>query len=107
MSDSGVSMVSLGPIFGLLALLVLLAWGVQWARKRVAPTGSGEGAELRLVSHLAVGPQQRVAVVEVNGPNGAVQLTLGVTAHSINLLHTQAVQPAAKPAIQPPGKPAS
>ncbi|MCU0931827.1 MAG: flagellar biosynthetic protein FliO [Serpentinimonas sp.] len=97
MSDSGVSMVSLGPIFGLLALLVLLAWGIQWARKRVAPTGSGEGAELRLVNHLAVGPQQRVAVVEVNGPNGSVQLTLGVTAHSINLLHTQALTPPNQP----------
>lgn len=77
------------PALGLLLVMVLLAWGVHWVRKRMAPTGSGLGADLRLVSQLMVGPQQRVVVVEVNGPDGPVQLTLGVTPQHISALHTQ------------------
>ena len=77
------------PALGLLLVMVLLAWGVHWVRKRMAPTGSGLGADLRLVSQLMVGPQQRVVVVEVNGPTGPVQLTLGVTPQHISALHTQ------------------
>lgn len=77
------------PALGLLLVMVLLAWGVHWMRKRIAPSGSGLGADLRLVSQLMVGPQQRVVVVEVNGPDGPVQLTLGVTPQHICALHTQ------------------
>jgi flagellar protein FliO/FliZ len=79
------------PALGLLLLMGLLAWGVQWIRKRTAPVGTGQGAELRIVSQLMVGPQQRVVVVELDGPQGPVQLTLGVTPQSVNTLHTQAV----------------
>jgi len=77
------------PALGLLLVMVLLAWGVHWVRKRMAPSGSGLGADLRLVSQLMVGPQQRVVVVEVNGPDGPVQLTLGVTPQHISALHAQ------------------
>lgn len=77
------------PALGLLLLLVLLAWVVQWMKKRVTPKGSGLGTELRLVSHLSLGPQQRIAVVEVQGPQGTVQLTLGVTPQHVRTLHTQ------------------
>ncbi len=94
------SVVSFAPALGLLALMVLLAWGVQWVRKRMAPVGSGEGADLRLVSQLALGPQQRVVVVEVSGPSGPVQLTLGVTPQQISVLHTQPVAASpARPAV--------
>ena len=82
-------MMSFVPALGLLVLLVLFAWGVQWMKKRVTPKGSGVGTELRLVSHLSLGPQQRVAVVEVQGPQGTVQLTLGVTPQHVRTLHTQ------------------
>lgn len=97
------SVVSFAPALGLLALMVLLAWGVQWFRKRMVPPGSGEGAALRLVSHLALGPQQRVVVVEVNGPSGPVQLTLGVTPQHISALHIQPVSASsARPATSVP-----
>jgi len=83
------------PALGLLLVMALLAWGVHWVRKRIAPSGSGLGADLRLVSQLMVGPQQRVVVVEVNGPDGPVQLTLGVTPQHISALHAQRLDAAA------------
>lgn len=76
------------PVLGLLVLLVLLAWGVQWIKRRVTPAGTGLGAEMRVVSQIMLGPQQRVVVVEVNGPSGPVQLTLGVTPQHVRTLHT-------------------
>jgi flagellar protein FliO/FliZ len=82
---------AIGPALGLLLLMGLLAWGVHWIRKRTAPTGTGQGAKLRLVSQIMLGTQQRVAVVELEGPEGPVQLTLGITPQQINTLHTQKV----------------
>jgi len=86
---------SFAPALGLLLLMALLAWGVHWIKKRTAPLGTGQGASLRLVSQLALGPQQRVVVVELEGPEGPVQLTLGVTPQQINSLHMQKVPPIA------------
>lgn len=82
--------VALAPALGLLVLLVLLAWGVQWIKKRLngnAPNGS----QLRLVAQLAVGPQQRVVVVELATPQGPIHLTLGVTPSQVNTLHSHPV----------------
>ncbi|MGQ9725378.1 MAG: FliO/MopB family protein [Tepidimonas sp.] len=79
---------SLAPAIALLALLGLLAWGVQWLRRRMQATG-GDTAALRVVSQLMVGPQQRVVVVELDGPAGVVQLTLGVTPQHVRTLHVQ------------------
>lgn len=94
------SFAAFAPALGLLVLMGLLAWGVQWVKKRTAPTGTGLGAELRLVSQLMVGPQQRVVVVELQGPEGPVQLTLGVTPQQIQTLHTQKVTaPASYPQV--------
>ncbi|MCS6811606.1 MAG: flagellar biosynthetic protein FliO [Tepidimonas sp.] len=73
------------PALGLLALLAALAWGVQWLRRRQG--GGGAGAVLRVTSQLMVGPQQRVVVVELDGPTGSVQLTLGVTPQHVRTLH--------------------
>ena len=85
------SFAAFAPALGLLLLMGLLAWGVQWIKKRTAPIGTGQGAKLRLVSQIMVGTQQRVAVVELEGPEGPVQLTLGITPQQINTLHTQKV----------------
>ena len=82
------SYMAYAPVLGLLVLLVLLAWGVQWIKRRVTPAGTGLGAEMRVVSQIMLGPQQRVVVVEVNGPSGPVQLTLGVTPQHVRTLHT-------------------
>jgi flagellar protein FliO/FliZ len=82
---------SFGPALGLLLLMGLLAWALHWVKKRTAPVGSGQGATLRVVSQIMVGPQQRVLVVEVDGPQGPVQLTLGVTPQHVRTLHTQVI----------------
>ncbi len=103
------SFFAFAPALGLLLLLVLLAWGVQWLKRRTAPKGNGQGTELRLLAHLALGPQQRVVVVEINGPQGPVQLTLGVTPQHVRTLHTQTLPvqrptpsaPSATPAAVP------
>jgi len=87
----GPSLSSFAPALGLLLLMGVLAWAVHWLKKRTMPAGSGVGAELRVVSQLMVGPQQRVMVVEVAGPEGPVQLTLGITPQHISTLHTQKV----------------
>lgn len=79
---------SLLPVVALLVVLGLLAWAVQWLRRRTQMAG-GDIAALRVISQLAVGPQQRVVVVELNGPSGTVLLTLGVTPQHVRTLHLQ------------------
>jgi flagellar protein FliO/FliZ len=74
-----------------IVFVVLLAM-LPMAVKRIAQRRlGGAGAELsasKLISVLAVGPQQRVVTVEV-GPAGArTWLVLGVTQQSITTLHT-------------------
>jgi len=62
----------------------------RWQEKRggLLPGALAAGSNAKLVSAVAVGPQQRVVTVEV-GPEGArTQLVLGVTAQSITCLHT-------------------
>lgn len=81
------STIAFAPALGLLVLLVLLAWGVQWAKKRLTGPTDG-GASLRLVAQMAVGPQQRVVVIELATPQGPVQLTLGVTPGQVNTLYS-------------------
>jgi hypothetical protein len=39
---------SLAPALGLLLLLAGLAWGAHWLKRRLEPTGSGQGAGVRL-----------------------------------------------------------
>jgi flagellar protein FliO/FliZ len=85
------SFVAFAPALGLLLLLVLLAWGVQWIKRRTGLKNGGQGTALRLLAHMNLGPQQRVIVVEVTGPLGPVQLTLGVTPQHVRTLHTQAL----------------
>ncbi len=91
MNESVISLGSYAPALGLLALLGLAAWGAQWFKKRMIPGGNAQSAKLRLVSQLALGQQQRVVVVEVSGPQGTVQLTLGVTPQHVRTLHTATV----------------
>ncbi|MEH3086269.1 MAG: flagellar biosynthetic protein FliO [Xylophilus ampelinus] len=89
------------------ALMACLPWAIKRLRLRTPAGVLAAGAAPRLVSTLAVGPQQRVVTVEV-GPAGArVQLVLGVTGQSIRCLHTlppDGAGPAAPgaPAAAPP-----
>jgi flagellar protein FliO/FliZ len=69
-----------------LVILALLPLAIRWYQQR-APGGAAATAASRIVSTLAVGPQQRVITVEV-GPEGArTWLVLGVTPQSISCLH--------------------
>jgi len=91
---------TLVPALALLGGLAALAWAVRWLRRRL-PAGVGGGTALRVVSQLMLGPQQRIVVVELDGPGGPVQLTLGVTPQHVRTLHVRplgakAADPAAK-----------
>ena len=77
-----------------LVILALLPLAIRWLQQR-APGGAAASAASRVVSTLAVGPQQRVVTVEV-GPEGArTWLVLGVTAQNISCLHVMPVAGAA------------
>lgn len=71
-----------------LCALVSLPFLIDYLKKRHGLALPGASAGGRLVSTLALSPQQKVVTVEV-GPQGArVWLVLGVTAQSITCLHT-------------------
>lgn len=61
-----------------LAVIFLLSFVVK--KLKITPHSQ---KHLRTVANLSVGQKERVVVVEVNGE----QLLLGVTAHSVNLIH--------------------
>lgn len=68
-------------------VLALLPLAIRWYQQRAAG-GASPTAASRIVSTLAVGPQQRVVTVEV-GPEGArVWLVLGVTPQNVSCLHS-------------------
>ncbi len=73
-------------------LVAMLPLAIKWIQRRAAGQGGAAGLNSRVISAVAVGPQQRVVTVEV-GPEGArTWLVLGVTAQNINCLFTQPVQ---------------
>lgn len=72
-----------GAVFALLLVLGLIV-GLGWLLRRMPGSGFRPAAGLKLVASLALGPKERVVVVEVNGQ----QLLLGVTAGGISTLHT-------------------
>ncbi len=72
-----------------IGLLALAPWGIKWLQRRTGGLGgAGAAGGSRVVSAIGIGPQQRVVTVEVGPPNARSWLVLGVTAQSINLLHT-------------------
>jgi len=72
-------------------LMAMLPLAIKWIQRRAAGGASVAGVDSRVISAVAVGPQQRVVTVEV-GPEGArTWLVLGVTAQNITCLFTQPV----------------
>jgi flagellar protein FliO/FliZ len=62
----------------------------RWQDRRggLAGGAAATGTGAKVLSAIAVGPQQRVVTIEI-GPEGArIQLVLGVTAQSVTCLHT-------------------
>jgi flagellar protein FliO/FliZ len=65
-----------------LGVIVLLLWGGIWAVRRMRPGGGGNGRDLTVVRSLALGPRERLLVVQV-GPR---HLVIGVGSASVSLL---------------------
>jgi len=66
-------------LLGMIACILVIAWFVK---RFTGMTGMG-GKDLSIVSALAVGTRERIAVVDVRGE----QFLVGVTAQQISLLH--------------------
>jgi flagellar protein FliO/FliZ len=73
-------------------LLAMVPMGIRWLQARSVVPGPGAGAANRVLSAVAVGPQQRVVTVEVGPQDARVCLVLGVTAQSVSCLHTMPAQ---------------
>ena len=71
-----------------LCALVSLPFLIEHLKKRYGLKIPGASGPSRLVSTLSLGPQQKVVTVEVGPPNARVWLVLGVTAQTIQCLHT-------------------
>lgn len=66
--------------------MALLPWLLRRVQQRQGML-SGNGSASRVLSQVAVGPQQRVVTVEVNAEGQQAVLVLGVTAQQIQCLH--------------------
>jgi flagellar protein FliO/FliZ len=71
-----------------LCVLVSLPFLIERIKKHYGLNTAGPSGPTRLVSALALGPQQKVVTVEVGPQNARVWLVLGVTQQSIQCLHT-------------------
>lgn len=75
-----------------LALIVCVPFTVKWFKTRLQGDTTQPGGQSRLISAIAVGPQQRVVTIEVGPESERVWLTLGVTGQAITCLHTSPVR---------------
>ncbi len=73
---------------GFVLLLALVPMGIKWVQSRVGNSAMMAGAGSRVLSAVAVGPQQRVVSVEVGPGDARICLVLGVTQQSISCLYT-------------------
>ena len=78
---------TLGIVVLFVAAMAALPWLVRRVQLRQAAGGATGGASSRVLSAVAVGPQQRVVTVEVGSEGARACLVLGVTAQSITCLH--------------------
>jgi len=98
------SVVSFGGLFQMLfALLLVLGaiLGTAWLLKRFGPTQLGPGGALKVLGGVAVGPRERLVLVEV----GETWLIVGVAQGQVTAVHTMA-RPA-DAALTAAGEPAS
>lgn len=65
-----------------LALIVAMIFGGLWLLKNLTQPRGGHSSALRVISGVAVGPRERVVIVEV----GSSWLVVGVAPGSVNLL---------------------
>lgn len=85
--------------------VALLPWAVRrWQGQNALGQGA-RGMNSKVVSAVAVGPQQRVVTVEVGPEDGRTWLVLGVTAQQIQCLHV--LPCATEKSISQSGKPST
>ncbi|MCD6663457.1 MAG: flagellar biosynthetic protein FliO [Comamonas sp.] len=85
--SAGASASSLVWVVVFIGAIATLPWLVRrWQRGRSALPGAASAGS-RVLSSVAVGPQQRVVTVEAGTAQQRVVLVLGVTAAQINCLH--------------------
>ncbi|WCM92703.1 flagellar biosynthetic protein FliO [Acidovorax sp. NCPPB 2350] len=83
-----------------IAAVALLPWLIRRLQQRQAGVlGPGAGASAKVLSAVAVGPQQRVVTVEVGPEHQRVWLVLGVTAQQVQCLHVLHPAAAARPGM--------
>ena len=69
------------------AAMAALPWLVRRVQQRHAAGTAGAATASRVLSAVAVGPQQRVVTVEVGPEHARTWLVLGVTAQQVSCLH--------------------
>ncbi len=69
-------------LFGLGIVLAAIG-GTAWVLRRLAPGQVGNAGDLHVVAAVAVGPKERVVLVDV----GDTRLVLGVAQGQVGLLH--------------------
>jgi flagellar protein FliO/FliZ len=79
---------TLSLILVFLLVLIALPFGIRWIQRRGLVGVGGVGVASRVISAIAVGPQQRVVTVEVGPVGNKTWLVLGVTPQAITPLHT-------------------
>lgn len=72
-------------LVGGVVVLACVPWLIRLWKERFTPPGSLVGAS-KLISAVAVGPQQRIVTVEVGPENQRHWITVGVTPQSMSLL---------------------
>ncbi|HTW53858.1 MAG TPA: flagellar biosynthetic protein FliO [Stellaceae bacterium] len=73
----------LGSLSLTLGIIVLLLWGGIWAMRRMRPgVGLGNTRDCTILRSLALGPRERLLVVEV----GVRQLVIGIGSASVSLI---------------------
>lgn len=67
--------------------MAMLPWLVRRLQQRHAALGMPAGTASRVLSVVAIGPQQRVVTVEVGPEHARTCLVLGVTPQQVSCLH--------------------
>ena len=75
-------------VAGFVLLLALVPFGIKWVQSRTGGGALQAGASSKVISAVAVGPQQRVVTVEVGPLDARICLVLGVTQQSVSCLHS-------------------
>ncbi len=79
---------TLALVAAFLLVLIALPFGIRWIQRRGLIGSNGNTAGSRVISAIAVGPQQRIVTVEVGPVGNRTWLILGVTPQAITPLHT-------------------